>query len=71
MSCEALNRAKVAAWHLRDRRGARRARHWRSRTESYLSEADHYARWAVSDHSKSPYPLRSAVTSAPDVCPAC
>jgi len=71
MSCQALNRAKVAAWHLRDRRGARRARHWRSRTESYLSDADHYARWAVSDHSKSPHPLKSAVTSAPDVCPAC
>ena len=71
MSCQSLNRAKVAAWHLRDHRGMRRARHWRARTESYLSDADHYARWAVSDHSKSRRPLESAVTTAPDACPAC
>jgi aminoglycoside phosphotransferase family enzyme len=64
MSCQALNRAKVAAWHLRDKRGARRARHWRARTDSYLSDADHYARWAMSNRSRD---LRSAATRDPGV----
>jgi len=68
MSCQALNRAKVAAWHLRDRRGTRRARHWRARTDSYLSDADHYARWAASNRYRD---LRTAAARAPDVCPAC
>lgn len=74
MSCQALNRAKVAAWHLRDLRGARRVRHWRSRTESYLSDADHYARWAVQSVGKlsaSTPGFKSAVRCAPDVYPAC
>ena len=68
MSCQALNRAKVAAWHLRDERGARRARHWRARADSYLSDADHYARWALSARRRD---LRSAAARVPDVCPAC
>jgi aminoglycoside phosphotransferase family enzyme len=74
MSCQALNRAKVAAWHLRDLRGARRVRHWQSRTESYLSDADHYARWAVQsagNRSASAPGLKSAVRCAPDVYPTC
>lgn len=71
MSCQALNRAKVAAWHLRDRRSARPARHWKCRTESYLSDADHYARWALGEHRRSPRSLRSAAASAPDVYPTC
>jgi uncharacterized protein len=69
MSCQALNRAKVAAWHLRDRRSAQPARHWKSRTESYLSDADHYARWALGEQRKAPRSLRSVVSSAPDVYP--
>ncbi|MBS0421245.1 MAG: hypothetical protein JSR66_26290 [Proteobacteria bacterium] len=68
MSCQALNRAKVAAWHLRDRRGARRVRHWRARTDSYLEDADHYARWAVSNGWRS---VRTAAACVPDVCPTC
>ncbi len=67
MSCQALNRAKVAAWHLRDKRGPRRARHWKAKTESYLSDADHYARWAL----QSAHAFRTGARCAPDVSPAC
>ena len=74
MSCQALNRAKVAAWHLRDPRGAHRARHWKSRTTSYLSDADHYARWALQPMSRrlpASGNFKSVVSPAPDAHPAC
>ncbi|MBL8199948.1 MAG: hypothetical protein JNK40_03165 [Chromatiales bacterium] len=45
MSQRALTRAKIAAWHLRDRRFP--ARHWRARANSYVADALRHAQAAV------------------------
>jgi aminoglycoside phosphotransferase family enzyme len=48
MSLRAATRAKVTAWHLRDRKLPPRARHWKSKAHSYLRDALHFARLALS-----------------------
>lgn len=48
MSLRAATRAKITAWHLRDRSLPPRARHWRTKARSYLRDSLHFARLAVS-----------------------
>jgi uncharacterized protein len=48
MSLGALNRAKLAAWHLHDPQFAARALHWQVCAGSYLEAADRHARDALS-----------------------
>lgn len=47
MSLRAANRAKVTAWHLRDRSLRPRAHHWRAKARSYLRDSLHFARLAL------------------------
>ncbi len=47
MSIRATTRAKITAWHLRDRSLPPRVRHWKSRADSYLNDALHFARLAL------------------------
>jgi aminoglycoside phosphotransferase family enzyme len=54
MSQRATTRAKLAAWHVRDPRFARRAALWTSRAESYLADAARYIRRAERLSSRSP-----------------
>jgi aminoglycoside phosphotransferase family enzyme len=49
-SQRALTRAKLAAWHLRDRHSSRR-RHWMERADSYLRDGLHFARLALRSES--------------------
>jgi len=47
MSHRAVTRAKITAWHLRDPHLPRRVRHWKTRAESYLTDALHFVRLAL------------------------
>ena len=43
MSHRALTRAKLAAWHLRERYRPQVLKHWRDRANSYIQDALHFA----------------------------
>ncbi len=59
MSLRAAIRAKITAWHLRDRSLPPRVRHWKARADSYLNDSLHFARLALT-HSATGVTPRGA-----------